>query len=144
MTLDEIFNEWETDSEISPHHLDAESLKTPKLHTKYYRFLSKERMKHTKLLSDLSIIKKLKTDYYAGTLDLETMKERGYRPLRLKVLRSDIGLYLDSDEEIIQHNFKIAMTKEKIEALTDIIKMIGNRGFQIKSAIDFLRFQAGV
>jgi len=40
-------------------------------------------------------------------------------------------------------NLKIAYQQEKIDALESIIKMLHNRGFHIKSAIDFERFKVG-
>jgi len=38
---------------------------------------------------------------------------------------------------------KIGMQEEKVNYLENIIKMISNRGFQIKSIIDWERFRTG-
>jgi hypothetical protein len=143
MTIDEIFAEWEVDSTISPVDLDRASLEIPKLHNKYYRMLSAERMRLRKAEADFAVLKKVKSDYYAGTLDVETMRERGYAPFRLKVLRADISNYLDADEELIQHGLKMSVMKEKVEILDSIIRTVGNRSFHVSNAIAFIRFKAG-
>jgi hypothetical protein len=143
MTVDEIFAEWEADSDIKATDLDREALKIPKLHHKYYRILSGERMKLRKAEGDFMILKKQKQEYYMGTLDQETLREKGWRPFRIRVLKQDLATYTDADEEIIQHTLKMAVLKEKIEILDSIIRTVGNRGFQIKSAIDFIKFKNG-
>lgn len=143
MTLEEIFAEWEIDSDIQEYNITMESLRTPKLHHKYYKILSSEKMRKAKMDADLAALKRIKSEYYMGTLDTETMKERGYRPFRIRVLKTDISTYLDSDQELIQTNLRIAMAKEKIEALESIIKMIMNRGFAISNAINYIKFREG-
>jgi hypothetical protein len=143
MTIDEIFAEWEVDSVISPNDLDGASLKISRLHNKYYRMLSDERMRLKKAEADHAVLKRIKTDYYSGTLDVETMRERGYTPFRLKVLRADMATYLESDEEIIQHGLRMALMKEKVDVIDSIIRVIGNRSFHINNAISYLKFKNG-
>ena len=60
-----------------------------------------------------------------------------------KVLKSDANTYIDVDKEVIEQTLKIGIQHEKIELLESIIKSIMNRGFQIKNAIDFMKWQSG-
>tara|TARA_Y100000361_G_scaffold16586_1_gene13009 strand:+ start:191 stop:358 length:168 start_codon:yes stop_codon:yes gene_type:complete len=51
--------------------------------------------------------------------------------------------YLEADEDVFRIKTKIVMMEEKINYLDSIVKMINNRGFQIKSAIDWIKFKSG-
>jgi hypothetical protein len=52
-------------------------------------------------------------------------------------------MYLEADSDLIELSLKIGLQQEKVELLQNIIKSLTNRGFNIKSAIDFIRFQSG-
>lgn len=143
MKLEEIYAEWEKDSEIDITKIDREAISVAKIHNKYLRELSSARFELAKQEADFKIIKKIKTEYYSGTLDIETLKERHYKPLNLRILRSDVSTYLESDEELIQLSLKIAVANEKVEALKSIIGILKYRGMDIKNYIDYVKFQAG-
>ena len=143
MKLDEIHSLWSQDCEISRIELGEEALKIPKLHSKYLRMFSDERMLLRKLEEDRSTLKLLKIDYYRGVLPEEDLRANGWEPFRLSVLKSDIPMYLDADQDIIKINLKISVQQEKVDTLEAIIKSISNRGYLIKSAIDWERFKVG-
>jgi hypothetical protein len=143
MKLDEIHSLWSQDCEISRIELGEEALKIPKLHSKYLRMFSDERMLLRKLEEDRSTLKLLKIDYYRGVLPEEDLRVNGWEPFRLSVLKSDIPMYLDADQDIIKINLKISVQQEKVDTLEAIIKSISNRGYLIKSAIDFEKFKVG-
>lgn len=143
MTIEDILDMWKQDSVIQPHIVGNESLDTAKLHSKYLRFLTEERLKLRKLRTDYKILQKVKYEYYAGTLDQEELKDRNWSPFQIRVLKQDIPLYIDADQDIIALSLKIGLQEEKIEALESIMRSINNRGFQIKNYIDFIRFTNG-
>lgn len=143
MTIEDIFDLWKQDSIIDRTELGDESIKIPQLHYKYFKLFSTERLKYVKAVEDLKKLKKLKHEYYNGTLSYEDLKEYGWEPHQLKLLKQDIPTYIDSDDDVIQHNLKISYMKEKLDLLEAIIRSLNNRGFQIKSAIDWERFKVG-
>ena len=53
MLLEDIEKEWAIDSVISNLKLDNESLKIPKLHSKYYSYLINEKLVHVKIKKKL-------------------------------------------------------------------------------------------
>ena len=59
------------------------------------------------------------------------------------ILKADIPMYIDADEDIIRMNLKIGLQMEKIELLESIIKTIMNRGYLIKTAVDWTKFTMG-
>lgn len=143
MTLDEIFKLWETDSTVNPSELGNAALDLAKLHHKYYSIFSRERLLLKKLDAEMKRLKLDKQEFYVDGPTEEQMALGWRLPPKGRILKSDVSNYLDADNDIIKMNLKIAYQQEKIDALESIIKMIHNRGFHIKSAIDFERFKVG-
>jgi hypothetical protein len=141
MNLDMIQEMWEKDSEINDLELDKESLSIPKLHSKYYRIYNEFLLLKKKTEFDLKVIQKDKWLYYSGKAPSEVYKEK---PFDYKVLKNDIGIYIDSDEDVARIKLKIEYQDCVISYLESILKTIGNRTFQIKNAIDWKKFIEGV
>jgi folate-dependent tRNA-U54 methylase TrmFO/GidA len=143
MKIDDIFAEWEKDSEIDRNDLSEESLKIPKLHGKYYKFYVEAKMKLIQLKEDKKQLILDKHDYYRGIMPTEELVKRGWEPWRLSILKAELPMYLDADQDIIDLNLKIAVNQEKVDLIESLIKNLSMRGFQIKSAIDFMKFREG-
>jgi hypothetical protein len=143
MKLDEIYDLWAQDSEMNTAAIDQEAVKIPQLHHKYYKVFSHERLSLRKLEADYKQLYLLKFDYYLGTLDKETLDDRGWTPNRRSILKSDIPMHIDADQDIINLTLKIAYQKEKINLLESIIKNISERGYIVKNFIDWQRFTNG-
>ena len=143
MKIEEIYNLWEKDAIIDRTELAEESLKIPQLHHKYFKIFSHERLIQRTLENDLKEMLKIKHEYYQGILSEEELKEKEWDPVRLKILRADLPLYIDSDKDIQAIKTKIQFQQEKIDFLESVIKNLQNRGFQIKSAIEWIKFQMG-
>jgi len=144
MTLDEIFEEWDKDSTVDPTELGNAALDLAKLHHKYYRMFSRERLLLKKLESDLKVLKREKAEFYVDGPTKEQIDMGWELPPKGKIrVKSDVPVYVDSDNDIIAMNLKIAYQQEKVDLLESIIKLISNRGFQIKSAIEWEKFKVG-
>jgi len=143
MSTDDISELWAKDSPIDETNLVGESKRIPTLHSKYYNMYYKEVLRVKKLRFDYKELERLKFEYYTGSLDEETMRERGWKPFQLKVLRSDLDKYIQADKDIIQLSLKMDYHKARADFLEDIIKTIHSRNFVIKNMIDVLKFQAG-
>jgi len=141
--IEEIVQEWSKDCEIDVTNVSVESAEIAKMHNKYYQMYMQVSMRLRKLKTDYKQLLKLKTEYYRGELTMEELRERDWEPQPLKILKQDIPLYIDSDQQMIDTSLKIGMQEEKVNYLENIIKMISNRGFQIKSIIDWERFRTG-
>ena len=144
MNLDDYYNAWAEDSKIDRTELGEESIRIPQLYHKYYRFYSAERMKLVKLQEEYKVLKKDKHDYLSGIMAEEDLNERGWEPNPLRILKTDIPMYIESDKDIVNHNLKIAYAKEKVEFLESIVKSLNVRGYQIKTAVDWEKFKVGL
>ena len=143
MKLEEIQNLWKEDVIFVDDMLDEEALKIPRLHQKYYKIYSTEKLLMRKLEAELKIFQSIKYEYYAGELAQEDLREHGWEPFPKKVLRADIPRMVDSDRQVIERTLKNALQKEKVDFCDAIIKSLRDRGFLIKSAIDWRKFTSG-
>jgi len=143
MKIEDIFEMWGEDAIVDPTDLSAESVKVPKLHHKYYQIHSREYMLLKKKQEEFKVLYRDKYEYYRGQLDYETMKSRGWEPFELKVMKGDVGIYMEADTDIINANLSIALQQEKVDVLKAIIKDLSQRSYHINNAIDFQKFQMG-
>jgi len=141
---DELIVEWEKDSEIDRTELGRESLRIPQLHSKYLKefYLAKSLL--VKLNADYDTLSRLKHQYYLGILSKEELEQYGWDPQPLKILKSDIPMYLSSDAELQTIQTKIRLTEDKIGLVENIIRTLNNRGYLLKNAIDWAKFQHGL
>jgi hypothetical protein len=143
MRLEEIQNLWDTDSQIDRTELGDESLRIVKLHAKYFKIFSQERLLLRKMESDLKELYRDKYEWYNGNISQELLKERGWEPNPLKILRTDVAMYISADEEMRTASLKTEMQNEKVLFLESIIKSLSTLGYNIKNAIEWSRFQNG-
>lgn len=144
MKLEEIQSLWAQDSKIDSSNLGDESLKIPSLHSKYFRILTEERLRLKKLSSEYKDLYRLRHEFFTGIISDEDLKARGWKPNPLKILRSDLSIYLDSDKELVDLSLKIGLQEEKLDFLKDIIKSINNRNYIITNSINWLKFSNGI
>jgi hypothetical protein len=143
MTLEEILESWEQDCVVDKTELADESLKIPSLHSKYLKLLSSEKLKLKKLETEYKQLKLDKHEFYSQGHNEETMQKGWKLPAKGMILKSDIPMYMEADEDMINTTLKISYQQEKVDVLEAIIKSVMNRGYQIKSAIDWNKFIMG-
>jgi len=143
MKIDEILEAWSEDAKIDHSVLDHEALKVPQIHHKYYKIFIPEKLKLRKMKEDLKKLKKLKWEYYNNYLSPEEVRDLGWVPLQRKLLKQDIEKFIESDHDIIQETLRIAVQEEKVALLQDIIASLRNRSFNLRTAMDFLKFANG-
>ena len=66
------------------------------------------------------------------------------KPFDLKVLKTDLSIYIESDEEIIKLEHKIAYLETTIKYIDGVLRSIQSRGWDIKYAISWKQFEAGM
>ncbi len=143
MKIEEILELWHEDANIDRTELGDAALNIPKLHHKYFSIFTKERMALRKYEADMKQLKLDKYEFYTQGPSEET-KDKGWRlPAKGLILKSDIPVYMDADQDIINLNLKINLQQEKVDLLDSIIKTIINRNFVIRSAIDWAKFTMG-
>jgi len=86
------------------------------------------------------LITREKWEYYTGKADQSVYKEK---PFDLKVLKSDVHIYMDSDNELQRADQKAAYLNQVVKYLEQVLRSINNRTFLIKNAIEWKKFTSG-
>lgn len=141
MTLDELKEQVVKDLKVNDERLDTESLKNQELYTKYLNIKSNFELLMYKAKSDYKILYRQKWEYYGGKADAKIYETK---PFDLKVLKSDLSVYIESDEEIIAIENKIVYLETIVKYVDGVLKSIQSRGWDIKNAIQWKNFEAGM
>ena len=142
MNLEKIQEMWEVDSHMDMDNLHDESVKIPQLHQKYYTLYTTIKLLKTKSTDTLSRIRLERYNYYSGKAPAEVYVEEPF-PYKVRDKES-MSLHLNADEKLSNIKLKVEYYEVMIGYLEDILKMIHNRGYQIKNSVDYLKFQAGM
>ena len=140
MDLEQLQTEADKDLKINDLELDLESLKTPQLHNKYLKHYTKFKLLLTRTEDELRIIKRDKWEYYTGKADPQVYQ---LKPFNFKILKTDIDKYIESDEEIQKLTQKVAYLNTVVDFLDRTLRIIVNRTYVIKNAIEWKRFTSG-
>mgnify|MGYP001369422761 FL=1 len=141
MTLDELKIQVEKDLKINDERLDTESYKNQELYAKYLEHKTNFDFLLYKAKGDYKVLYKEKWEYYGGKADA---KVYAAKPFDIKVLKTDLQMYINSDEEILAVQGKIAYYESIIKYIDGVIKSIDNRGWDIRNATDWKKFEAGM
>ena len=140
MDLEKLQELADSDLKINDTELDLESLKTPQLHNKYMKHLTKFKLMLSRAEGDLYNTKRNLWEYYTGKADASVYAQK---PFNLKILKQDIDKYIESDEEWIKANQKVKYLETIVDFLDRTLRQITNRTFTIKNAIDWRKFTSG-
>ena len=64
--------------------------------------------------------------------------------LTLKFSKTDLGVYISADEEIIDAENKIGYLETVVDYIKGVIKSVDNRGWDIKNAIEWKKFESRI
>ena len=143
MNLNDLYEMVQNDLNIDKTDLDTESLKTPQLHNKYLILHSQEKLKLEQLLSERKIKRKNKWLYYTGKMSEEQLRFYGWEPFDLTILKTDVDRFIDADDDIVRLCAKITLQEEAVNYLENVVKIISNRQWNIRAALDWIKFTQG-
>ena len=140
--LDKIQEMWTKDSKMDPDNLHTESLNIPVLHAKYFDLYNTIFLLRKKADQQKRNIRHERYEYYSGKSDPEVYVDN---PFPKKIRDKDtMQKYLDADEKLSTVCLKIDYYDTMLVYIESILKMIQNRTYQIKNAIEYQRFMSGL
>jgi hypothetical protein len=140
--LDTIQKMWEEDCKIDPDNLHTESLNIASLHAKYFDIYNNIVLLKKKAEQQRKNIRHDRYEYYTGKADPDVYVENPF-PKKIRD-KETLQKYLDADEKLSQVCLKLDYYDTMLNYIESILKMIQNRTFQIKNAIEFVKFTAGL
>lgn len=140
--LDTIQDMWEKDAKIDRDNLHDESLNIPSLHAKYFQIYNTIFLLRKKAEQQRKNIRHERYEYFSGKADPDVYIQN---PFPKKIRDKDtMTKYLDADVKLSNASLKIEYYDTMLTYLESILKVIQNRTYQIKNAIEFMRFNAGM
>ena len=140
MRFDELQQMVDADLKIDDTELDIESIKTPQIHNKYLKFYTQFCLQLKKVRDERKSLYRDKWEYYTGKSPPEVYQEK---PFDLKILRTDVPIYLDADPELQEIGQKEEYIKMMVEYTERILKEINNRNWTIRNTIEWKKFLHG-
>ena len=141
LDLDMIQKMWEQDSKIDLDNLHTESINIPKLHAKYFEIYNNIVLLKKKAEQQRKNTRHERYEYFSGKADPEVYVKNPFpKKIRDKYTKQK---YLDSDESLSSVSLKIDYYDTILNYIESILKVIQNRTYQIKNAVEFMKFQAG-
>ena len=142
MTLDELKIQASSDLPITDQeHLDQESFRNQEIKAKWLDYKTRYELLLVRNKGDYQKLYRAKWEYYGGKSDAKVYASK---PFDLKVLKSDLAMYINSDNEIIELGAKISYLEIVIKYIDGVIKSIDNRGWDVSHAINWKKFEAGM
>tara|TARA_B100000287_G_scaffold415372_1_gene448900 strand:+ start:412 stop:846 length:435 start_codon:yes stop_codon:yes gene_type:complete len=133
---------WEEDAKIDRDNLHEESLNIPVLHAKYFDLYNNISLLRKKAEQQRKNIRHERYEYFSGKADPEVYVKD---PFPKKIRDKDtMTKYMDADEKLSNSSMKIEYYDTMLRYLEEILKQITNRTYQIKNAIEFMRFSSGL
>ena len=134
MNLETLDDMWQKDAILDDEKLDKDSLAIPKLHAKYLRIDNSFCTLRDQQEVTIKKVYRDRGEYYTG---------KSEKPFHIKLLKTDVPIYLESDGEYQKAVLKLKYLNQMVEALKTILTAINNRSFHIKNAIEFAKFLKG-
>ena len=140
MKIEDIKDMLEKDRSIDHTQLDTESLKIPEQAVKYQQLAFEEQMILRHLEREYNIMKLNRWMYYMGKASDEEYEKE---PFDHKVLKTDINLFLEADKSLNELKDRISLQSEKLKLVYEAGKIMQNKSFNIKNALDHQKFMGG-
>ena len=132
---------WNEDSKIDPDNLHTESLNIPVLHSKYYDIYNTLMLLRKKAEQQRKNIRHERYEYFSGKSDPEVYIDNPF-PKKIRD-KETMAKYLDADTKLSGISLKLEYYDVMLNFIEEILKQITNRTYQIKNAIEFMRFTSG-
>ena len=145
MNIEQLQDMWEADAEIDDNYLGESAVATPKLHAKYVKMLMSVKQKLIKYQSDYNILRKNKFRYFRGEMSRDELTHNGWEQWQgVKPLKNEMDEFLTGDSDLNSLEVKIKYLETMIYLLESILGQIKARDWQIKTAVEWKKFLAGM
>ena len=120
--------------------LDGYSISIPELANKYHQLAFDEKKTLRFLEAQYDIIKLSRWKYYSGKANPDEYEKE---PFDLKVLKSDMDMFLNADKKIIDMKDRVGEQVDKINLIDETAKKIITASFNISNTIKWKKFLSG-
>ena len=147
--FEKIKEDWATDSHVDfefknknyTADLGKISMEIPFQHNKYLNHYTDLSQIKTSLEFEVRKLVREKREYYGGEAEAKVYAEK---PFGSSIKTADkMKVYLESDEDLINQEAKIKYIDQMLYFLDHVLKMVSQRNFHVKNAIEWEKFING-
>ena len=102
-----------------------------------------ERAQAAALEAKLKQLRLAKHEFYANGHTEETRAKGWIYPVSGVILKERVGSYVDADQDVVDLTLRVGMQQEKVDMLKEIVKSVTNRQWNLRCALDAMKFQMG-
>ena len=126
---------------INDEDLHQQSYKNQIIKPKWLDYKSKYKLMMFQCKAEHKRLYRQKWEYYGGKAEA---KVYAAKPFDIRVMKTDLVMYIQSDEDILRLQNKIGYYESCVDYCKGVIKSIDNRGWDIRNATDWKKFEAGM
>jgi|TARA_Y100000004_G_scaffold181038_1_gene226296 hypothetical protein len=147
--FEKIRAEWAEDSQVDFEFKNKQytadlgkiSMEIPFQHNKYLNHYTDLSQIKTSLEFEVRKLVREKREYYSGEAEAKVYAEK---PFGSSIKTADkMKVYLESDDDIINTEAKIKYIDQMLYFLDHVLKMVSQRNFHVKNAIEWEKFING-
>lgn len=135
---------WNADSKIDRLTLVEDLLINSNLNSKYVGLYASHREAVKYYENKLYKERLFKHEYYTGKSNYEALKERNLEPFGYKILKSEVEMYINADDDIIRISDKKHFHETMVKMLDSILWSIKDRGKSIIYIIEWEKHSNGI
>ena len=144
LSIDSIVDEWKSDSVLDETKLSTELARIPNLHSKYLEVYLTAKQKYISSASVYNKLKFIRKKYYRGEMTREELNEYGWDQYQgLKMSHTEFNATADIDPVLNDEWIKVEYWKGVVSGLEFIMKEIQNRGYTIKTMVEYNKIIMG-
>jgi hypothetical protein len=145
MNYQQLEEELEKDTQIDITALADESIRCSRLHAKWLRYWNEFRIKYHEQSKVMDAMEGIRRRYFDGELSRTELAEYGWEPWNLAKAKtnSERDRQIETDPVMIKLRDKLFRFKLCADTCEEAIKEIKQRSHNIKSAIEWRKFEAG-
>jgi hypothetical protein len=143
MDIDKLSTEYGIDVAIDTLNLEEEFRRSPLLHAKYLWWWAEQNSKLSKYENELKKLWVIKFEFYSHGPSKEDRAKGLKLPPSGMILKSNVPMYIEGDDEIIKLQSKIDETKILVSQLEKIVNQLAFRSKTIEGIVALRKFEAG-
>ena len=144
LNIDSIIAEWKQDSILDETKLSTELARIPLLHSKYLEVYLTSKSKLISVTSSYNELKFTRKKYFRGEMTREELLAHGWDQYQgLKMSHSEFNSTADIDPVLNDEWVKVEYWKGIVSGIEWIMKEIQNRGYTIKTMVEYNKIIMG-
>ena len=141
MNIEELKKMILADSKADVTELAKDALQVAYLYGKYLNLYEEQNAELKRLKQRFKKLNKLLWEYYTGKAPAKVYKEK---PFHLKLLKTDVALYVQSDDEYQKLERELFKQEQIVNLLKGAMDIMDKKGWMIKNALDDIKWKQAV